>query len=235
MRFCQPVYETWLDEAVASGRIVAPGFLSGDPAIRAAYCGAEWIGPSRGHIQPLQEVNALREHVELGTKTLQRATAETDGGRWDRNHRQRAKEKAARVAADDDSRRKWLVMRFCQPVYETWLDEAVASGRIVAPGFLSGDPAIRAAYCGAEWIGPSRGHIQPLQEVNALREHVELGTKTLQRATAETDGGRWDRNHRQRAKEKAARVAAGLEEPLVVRPLVNQEPPDKIDKNGNDD
>lgn len=131
-----------------------------------------------------------------------------------------------------DSRRKWLVMRFCQPVYEVWLTEAVASGRIIAPGFLNGDPAIRAAYCAAEWVGPPRGHIQPLQEVNALKEHLALGTKTLQRASSETDGGRWDKNHRQRTKEVAARRAAGLEEPLAS--TVDQDPPDKIDQPGND-
>lgn len=132
-----------------------------------------------------------------------------------------------------DSRRKWLVMRFCQPVYEEWLNEAVASGRIIAPGFLNGDPAIRAAYCAAEWVGPPRGHIQPLQEVNALKEHLNIGTKTLQRASAETDGGRWDKNHRQRAKEVAARRAAGLEEPTALM-LAPPDPPDKIDAPGND-
>ncbi|MDU7517052.1 MAG: phage portal protein, partial [Varibaculum cambriense] len=32
-------------------------------------------------------------------------------------------------------RRKWFASDFCQPVYETWLAEAVAIGRIEAPGF----------------------------------------------------------------------------------------------------
>ena len=39
-------------------------------------------------------------------------------------------------------RRKWFVDDFCTPVYEIWLSEAVARGRISAPGFFaeSGDP-----------------------------------------------------------------------------------------------
>ena len=42
-------------------------------------------------------------------------------------------------------RREWLANDFCRPVYELWLTEAVASGRVQAPGFLT-DPAIRRAY-----------------------------------------------------------------------------------------
>ena len=52
------------------------------------------------------------------------------------------------------ARREWLAQNFCQVVYETWVYEAVCLGRIQAPGFINGDPAIRAAYTGAHWIGP---------------------------------------------------------------------------------
>jgi len=33
-------------------------------------------------------------------------------------------------------RRSWMANDFCQPIYEEWLSEAVAKGRIYAPGFL---------------------------------------------------------------------------------------------------
>ncbi len=33
-------------------------------------------------------------------------------------------------------RRDWMVQSFCQPIYEEWLAEAVAKGRVIAPGFL---------------------------------------------------------------------------------------------------
>lgn len=45
-------------------------------------------------------------------------------------------------------RREWFVADFCAPIYEVWMAEAVARGRIDAPGFFA-DPAIRAAYLGA--------------------------------------------------------------------------------------
>ncbi|EGG0402372.1 phage portal protein, partial [Salmonella enterica] len=35
-------------------------------------------------------------------------------------------------------RREWMVLSFCQPVYEEWLSEAVAKGRVIAPGFFHG-------------------------------------------------------------------------------------------------
>jgi len=41
--------------------------------------------------------------------------------------------------------RYWLSLSFCQPVYETWLTEAVARSRVNAPGFFE-DAALRWAY-----------------------------------------------------------------------------------------
>ena len=39
-------------------------------------------------------------------------------------------------------RRSWFVADFCQPVYEVWLAESVARGRLKAPGFFD-DPMVR--------------------------------------------------------------------------------------------
>lgn len=33
-------------------------------------------------------------------------------------------------------RREWFVSDFCRPIYEIWMYEAIARGRIKAPGFL---------------------------------------------------------------------------------------------------
>ena len=79
------------------------------------------------------------------------------------------------------TRRAWLAMMFCQPVYEAWLDEAVARGRVDAPGFFD-DPARRAAYCGSEWIGDGPGQIDPLKEIQAARERIagRLSNHTLE-------------------------------------------------------
>lgn len=101
-------------------------------------------------------------------------------------------------------RRTWLVQTFCQPVYEEWLAEAVAKGRINAPGFFD-DPAVRAAWSGADWYGPSQGHLNPLQEANAARVRIEEEISTREREAAEFSGQSWEDIHPVRAREEAAR------------------------------
>lgn len=107
------------------------------------------------------------------------------------------------------SRRAWLSAEFCQMVYEAWMEEAVAIGRISAPGFFR-DPIIRAAYLGSEWIGPAKGMINETDEVGAANERVNMGISTLAEETAQLTGGDWERKHRQRTKEQRMRVEAGL-------------------------
>lgn len=88
-------------------------------------------------------------------------------------------------------RREWIVGNFCQPVYEEWLTEAILKGRIQANGFLD-DPAIRAAWCGAEWYGDCQGQLDPLKEANAAKVRVEEGFSTREREAAELTGLKYE-------------------------------------------
>ncbi len=97
--------------------------------------------------------------------------------------------------------RNWLAKDFCQPIYEEWLAEAVAKGRIVAPGFFS-DVAIRKAYSGAEWNGPSQGLLNPVQEVQAAELRVNNGFSTRARESRELNGSDFYKNARQRKREE---------------------------------
>lgn len=90
-------------------------------------------------------------------------------------------------------RRAWFEKDFCRPVYEAWLAEAVARGRIIAPGFFV-DPAIRRAYCGSEWIGPSQGQLDPSKEIQAEILAVQHGFSTHEQSTARLNGGNWQNN-----------------------------------------
>lgn len=74
-------------------------------------------------------------------------------------------------------RREWLAKSFCQPAYELWMTEAVARGRLIAPGFLT-DPLIREAYLKSEWIGPSQGQLDPTKEVQASAMAIKEGLTT---------------------------------------------------------
>ena len=89
---------------------------------------------------------------------------------------------------------------FNQPIYEQWLSEAVAIGRIEAPGFFD-DPAIRKAWCGCMWMGASMGHVDPLKEVNAAEKRIANNISTQEQEASEYNGNDWNANVRQRKKE----------------------------------
>lgn len=108
--------------------------------------------------------------------------------------------------------RNRLADDICGPVYELFMDEAVALGRIYAPGYLDGDPLIRAAWLGSEWVGQARGDMNELQQVNAAAKRVEAGFSSRSRETAALHGGDWEREHRQQAKERRKRLADGLDQ-----------------------
>lgn len=120
---------------------------------------------------------------------------------------------AARGALQDafeafKMRRAWFVADFCQPVYEVWLSEAVARGRIKAPGFFE-DPLVRAAWCGARWIGPVQASLDPLKEVKAAVLQTQKGFKTHEQVTREMGGGDWYANAEQLAEENQKLAEAG--------------------------
>lgn len=122
------------------------------------------------------------------------------------------------------SERRWLHDNFLILVYETWMWEAVASGRLPAPGFFA-DPIIRKAYLGCDFVGPSKGQIQEVAEVDAAIKRVDAGISTLALETANLTGGDWERNHEQRKKENDRRRDDGLL-PTAAEPKNEENLPD---------
>lgn len=106
-------------------------------------------------------------------------------------------------------RRTWFAKDFCKPVYEAWLAEAVAIGRINAPGFFI-DPRIRHAYSGSEWTGPSQGQLDPVKEITAEVMAVQNGFSTHEQSTARLNGGNWQNNIEKLQRETEQKKAAGL-------------------------
>lgn len=98
------------------------------------------------------------------------------------------------------ARREWLADQFCRPIYEVWMAEAVARGRIYAPGFFT-DPAIRAAYLRSEWLGPSQGQLDPVKEITAEILACGEGYSTHEQSTIRLNGGQWDANVEQLHRE----------------------------------
>ncbi len=107
---------------------------------------------------------------------------------------------------------------FNQPVYEQWLAEAVALGRVDAPGFFD-DPAIRRAWCGCMWTGVTMGHVDPKKEVDAAAMRIKYHLSTEEQEASEYNGGDWREIIRQRKKE----ISAAAEETQEAEPAGGQE------------
>ena len=120
------------------------------------------------------------------------------------------------------SKRDLLSKSLCQPVYELWLADEVAEGRISAPGFFS-DDVVRAAWCAAIWTGDGPGSIDPEKEVNAAKKRVDLGISTKQAESIAFDGIDWAQKHEQRVRE----INAEKEDGIYVMPAGTALAPDQ--------
>ena len=96
--------------------------------------------------------------------------------------------------------RTWFVNDFCNPVYELWLSEAVAIGRVKAPGFFE-DPTIKAAWLKAEWIGPSQGMLDPVKEIQAEKMACDYGFSTHADSALRLNGSDYNSNIEQLSRE----------------------------------
>lgn len=86
--------------------------------------------------------------------------------------------------------RKFLVDHYYMPIYEMWMFEAVAKGRISAPGFFE-DPTIRASWLKSAWIGSGQGMIDPMKETNAAEKRIKNRISTREREYEQLVGGDW--------------------------------------------
>ena len=105
-------------------------------------------------------------------------------------------------------RREWFARDFCQPVYEMWLMEAVATGRVEAPLFWN-DPAMRYAYFSAEWYGPAMSILDPVKETNASLMKIANGLSTYEKEAAQY-GGDFKENIEQLARERRLMADLGI-------------------------
>lgn len=102
------------------------------------------------------------------------------------------------------ARRTSFAQRFCQPVYIAWLEEAIDRGAIVLP---SGWPDFYDAlphYSRAKWIGPGKGFVDPVKEIQAAAMRVKMGVSTLEDEAAELTGSDYEDNMAQIAREIGA-------------------------------
>lgn len=117
-------------------------------------------------------------------------------------------------------RRTWFTRDFNQPVYETWLAEAIAIGRVEAPGFFE-DPLKRLAWCNAEWYGPVMGILDPVKEIEGAVMRQQVGIETGEQTAAEMTGTSYEENLERLAIERAQRKKLGLPADISISKSLN--------------
>lgn len=90
---------------------------------------------------------------------------------------------------------------FNNPIYESWLSEEIAAGRISAPGWS--DPRMRAAWLNAEWAGAPMPNIDPLKTAAADKEYVGMGAQTLDDVARNFNGSSGKHNRMKLVREYA--------------------------------
>lgn len=124
---------------------------------------------------------------------------------------------------------------FCAPIYEAWLDEAVATGYVRAPGYFA-SPLIRRAWLGHTWIGDGPGSLDPVKDVKAAEGRIALRISTHEAESILHDGGKLRPKLKKLAREQrlmreldVAPVPSGTQ-PVERAPPPAPEPPEGDDE-----
>lgn len=111
--------------------------------------------------------------------------------------------RAALMQANDEFRQRRLafVNDFCAPVYETFLAEAIALGRIEAPGFFE-DPVKKMLWSKAEWYVEGTHMLDVTKEIEGAERRIALGISSREKEAAELCGVDFYENLSQLQEEK---------------------------------
>lgn len=82
--------------------------------------------------------------------------------------------------------RNWFGRLYCQPVYEMVMEEAFLRGMFELPKGAPGFYEARKFWCNADWIGPSRGFVDPVKEITATILALQNRLMTYGEAWAES-------------------------------------------------
>ena len=101
---------------------------------------------------------------------------------------------------------------FMSVIYLLWLEELFLDEHIEVPPGAPDFHEAMAAYARCAWIGPGRGWIDPVKEVQAAGLRMELGLSTLEREAAE-QGLDWRDVVEQRQRERRFLEEHGMATP----------------------
>lgn len=126
-------------------------------------------------------------------------------------------------------RRHFIAARIASAYYTAWLEEAMDSGDVETPAGAPSFWEAKAAWTRCRWIGPGKGHIDPLKEENATTISLGNLTTTLEKECAER-GLDWEEVLEQRAAELKRRAELeaeyGVKFDAPSRPAPDPDDPD---------
>lgn len=117
---------------------------------------------------------------------------------------------------------QYMVEHFCRPVWETFVESIVLAGLLKVADFHGK----RERYVGARWITPGWEWVDPLKEVRAASEAMEVGATTLEEICG-AKGLDWQEVLRQRAREQRYAEELGVK--------LGALPPQEIDATAEDE
>ena len=103
-----------MTEAIALGRIQAPGFFY-DPLIRQAYLGSEWIGPAQGQLDGTKEIQAATMAIEAGLSTREQEAIKLNGSDYAAN--------ADKLAVENEKLRQANTSDSAQNIQMPWFPQ----------------------------------------------------------------------------------------------------------------
>jgi lambda family phage portal protein len=122
--------------------------------------------------------------------------------------------------------------RFATMIYQLWFEEAVELGELVLPPGLPDFYEAKSAWTRCHWIGPGRGHVDPLKEANATKVEMSMGLTNLQ-IEAGLRGRRWQDLIDQRAQEDRYARKRGIDPESFRGDTPVPQPPDVQEVDGN--
>lgn len=94
---------------------------------------------------------------------------------------------------------------FYKPIYKLYLEVEVLKNKVPAKGLISAlqreDLMVIEAYSQCRFIGKNMPHIDPLKEVKAVMEMINLGLISREQATEDLNKGDWATNNEKIIKE----------------------------------
>lgn len=115
-------------------------------------------------------LHLLREIARCLGMTYESATGDYEGATYS----------SVRMAVNEIfaitlARRKFIVKPFCQPIYESWLEEQIQEGHIGFPGGIMGFLSNRTAAARANWIGSPQPQADNLKTAKAHQIYRDMG------------------------------------------------------------